>query len=109
VHGRAGGAINRGGFKVLPESVREVLLGHTEVRDAAVVGVADERLGQVPFAVVETTSAVTEDELKQMVRQQLPAHHVPVAIAVVDELPRTPAMKVSIPAVRDLYQRRENR
>ena len=39
LHGRADGAINRGGFKVLPEAVRRVLVSHPAVRDAAVVGV----------------------------------------------------------------------
>jgi acyl-coenzyme A synthetase/AMP-(fatty) acid ligase len=46
LHGRADGAINRGGFKVLPEAVRRVLVSHPAVRDAAVVGVPDARLGE---------------------------------------------------------------
>ena len=50
LHGRADGAINRGGFKILPETVRRVLISHPAVRDACVVGVPDARLGQVPFA-----------------------------------------------------------
>jgi hypothetical protein len=50
LHGRADGAINRGGFKILPEIVRRVLISHPAVRDACVVGVPDKRLGQVPFA-----------------------------------------------------------
>ena len=53
LHGRADGAINRGGFKILPETVRRVLVSHPAVRDACVVGVPDARLGQVPFAAVE--------------------------------------------------------
>jgi acyl-CoA synthetase (AMP-forming)/AMP-acid ligase II len=38
LHGRADGAINRGGFKILPETVRRVLISHPAVRDACVVG-----------------------------------------------------------------------
>ncbi|WP_280420308.1 AMP-binding enzyme [Nocardia carnea] len=53
VYGRADGAINRGGSKILPGSVRAVLLRHPAVRDACVVGVRGRRLGQVPFAAVE--------------------------------------------------------
>ena len=56
LHGRADGAINRGGFKVLPETVRRVLVGHPAVHDACVVGVPDARLGQVPFAAVEVAA-----------------------------------------------------
>jgi long-chain acyl-CoA synthetase len=105
VHGRADGAINRGGFKVLPERVRDALLTHPAVHDACVVGVPDPRLGQVPFAAVELKPrhAATEGELKDVVREALAAPSVPVAVAIVDELPRNAAMKVRIDAVRALY------
>ena len=105
LHGRADGAINRGGFKILPETVRAVLVSHPAVRDACVVGVSDSRLGEVPFAVVEAMpgTAPAGGELTDLVREFLPKHNVPVAIAVVEELPRTPSMKVSLGAVRELY------
>jgi acyl-CoA synthetase (AMP-forming)/AMP-acid ligase II len=112
LHGRADGAINRGGFKILPETVRRVLVSHPAVRDACVVGVPDARLGQVPFAAIEATPGLpvpSDDELKDLVRQSLPVYNVPVAFAVVDELPRNPALKVSLPAVASLYDARANR
>ena len=109
LHGRADGAINRGGFKILPETVRRVLISHPAVRDACVVGVPDTRLGQVPFAAIEVAQGEpvpSEDELKDLVREQLPVYNVPVAFAVVDDLPRNPALKVSLPAVAALYDAR---
>jgi acyl-CoA synthetase (AMP-forming)/AMP-acid ligase II len=109
LHGRADGAINRGGFKVMPENVRRVLISHPAVRDACVVGVPDKRLGQVPFAAIEAvpgTPAPSVDELKALVRQALPAYNVPVDFLVVDDLPRNPALKVSLPAVAALYDAR---
>jgi long-chain acyl-CoA synthetase len=109
LHGRADGAINRGGFKILPETVRRVLISHPAVRDACVVGVPDQRLGQVPFAAIEVNRGVpvpSDDELKELVRQSLPVYNVPVAFAVVDELPRNPALKVSLPEVAALYEAR---
>jgi long-chain acyl-CoA synthetase len=112
LHGRADGAINRGGFKILPETVRRVLISHASVRDACVVGVPDKRLGQVPFAAIEATPGMpvpSEDELKDLVRQALPVYNVPVAFAVVDDLPRNPALKVSLPAVAALYDARANK
>lgn len=112
LHGRADGAINRGGFKILPETVRRVLISHPAVRDACVVGVPEARLGEVPFAAIEATPGMTvpsDDELKDLVRQSLPVYNVPVAFAVVDELPRNPALKVSLPDVAALYERRANR
>jgi len=112
LHGRADGAINRGGFKVLPETVRRVLISHPAVRDACVVGVPDKRLGQVPFAAIEAVPGMpvpSAEELKGLVRQALPVYNVPVDFAVVDELPRNPALKVSLPAVAALYAARPNR
>ena len=106
LHGRADGAINRGGFKIIPETIRGVLISHSEVRDAGVVGVPDARLGQVPFAAVETVegATVSEADLLAAVRAALPAHHVPVSVVFVDELPRTPSLKVSMPGVTGLYR-----
>jgi long-chain acyl-CoA synthetase len=112
LHGRADGAINRGGFKILPETVRRVLISHPAVRDACVVGVPDKRLGQVPFAAIEATPGLpvpSDDELKDLVRKSLPVYNVPVAFAVVDELPRNPALKVSLPDVAALYDARAKR
>jgi long-chain acyl-CoA synthetase len=106
LHGRADGAINRGGFKISPETVRRVLISHPAVRDACVVGVPDPRLGEVPFAAVEVVAglpAPSDDELGDLVRRSLPVYNVPVAFAFVDELPRNPALKVSLPAVAALY------
>jgi acyl-CoA synthetase (AMP-forming)/AMP-acid ligase II len=77
-----------------------------------VVGVPDARLGQVPFAAIETVPGEpvpTADELTDLVRQALPVYNVPVAFTVVDELPRNPALKVSIPAVAALYDARSSR
>jgi len=111
LHGRADGAINRGGFKIMPETVRRVLISHPAVRDACVVGVPDTRLGEVPFAAIELTpgtQAPSDDELAELVRRELPVYNVPVAFTVVDDLPRNPAMKVSLPAVAALYAPRVN-
>lgn len=109
LHGRADGAINRGGFKILPENVRRVLISHPTVRDACVVGVRDARLGEVPVAAIEVSPGLpvpSDDELADLVRQSLPVYNVPVAFAVVDELPRNPALKVSLPAVAALFEPR---
>jgi acyl-CoA synthetase (AMP-forming)/AMP-acid ligase II len=70
------------------------------------VGVPDARLGLVPFAAIEVAAGEpvpSDDELKDLIRQRLPVYNVPVALVVVDALPRNPALKVSIPAVAALY------
>ncbi len=107
IRGRADNAIIRGGFKVHPDEVVEVLQQHPAVREASVVGIADRRLGQAPVAAVILKSgaeAPTEADLAAWVRSQLMAYCVPVAFRFVDELPRTPSLKVSAPAVRELFE-----
>lgn len=97
IHGRADDAIVRGGFKVLPDDVVKVLRQHPAVRDAAVVGVPDERLGAVPVAVIEAQQGIAAPaagELERFARDHLTAYQVPVAFVRVEELPRSASMKV---------------
>jgi acyl-CoA synthetase (AMP-forming)/AMP-acid ligase II len=102
--GRADETILRGGFKVQPDVLRCTLERHPEVRGAAVFGVDDARLGQVPVAVVELRdcSSATGDDVLSFVRPSLAPYEVPVRVVVVDELPRTASGKVDLPAARTL-------
>jgi acyl-coenzyme A synthetase/AMP-(fatty) acid ligase len=109
IRGRADNAINRGGFKVHPDEVVAVLEQHPAVREASVVGLQDRRLGEVPVAAVILRSGAqrpSDAELAEWVRGKLMAYCVPVAFKVVDDLPRTPSMKVSTPSVRELFAER---
>jgi len=106
IFGRLDGAINRGGFKVLPEIVVEALRRHPAVSDAAVIGLPDARLGEIPVALVELkdeTAKVTAEELRDFVRAYLPAPSVPAQVKIVGELPRNTMLKVDIVAVRKLW------
>lgn len=101
IHGRVDDAINRGGFKVLPDDVVAVLRQFPGVGDAAVVGVPDERLGQVPLAVIEAQGERPDVEaLKAFARERLAAYQVPVEFRFVNALPRTTTMKVSRPELK---------
>jgi acyl-CoA synthetase (AMP-forming)/AMP-acid ligase II len=109
LYGRADSAINRGGFKVIPEEVADLLKTHPAVADAAVIGLPDARLGEVPVAAVELNDAaagVTADALKAFVRGKLLAYQVPVSIEILSALPRNASMKISIPEVRALLEAR---
>jgi acyl-coenzyme A synthetase/AMP-(fatty) acid ligase len=107
--GRLDDVIIRGGFKIQAEDVRIALESHPAVREAAVVGIPDDRLGEVPVAVVVLTDVaaredtVVEQALREHLRARLTAYQVPVEIRVVRELPRTAALKVPKPAVRALF------
>jgi acyl-CoA synthetase (AMP-forming)/AMP-acid ligase II len=103
--GRADQAIIRGGFKVRPEDVRAALERDARVRGAAVVSRADARLGAVPVAAVELrpgAPAVSADELLADAASVLARYELPAELRVVDALPRTPAGKVDLAAVREL-------
>ena len=105
--GRADGAIMRGGFKVLPEAVERALLLNPAISAAAVIGVADQRLGQVPGAAVQFKPGVvplTATELAAHLREHVPATHIPVIWRIVEELPRTPSLKVDRPTLRSLFK-----
>ena len=100
--GRADQAIIRGGFKVLPDTVREALERDPRVRGAAVIGRADERLGAVPVAVVELRPGAdaTPDEILAEAAMVLSRYELPVELRIVDALPRTPSGKVALAEVQ---------
>lgn len=94
--GRASEVINRGGLKVLPQEVEEQLCALPEVAEACVAGVPDARLGQVPVAWVRLAAGarIEPPELLARLRTTLAGYKVPVALEVVDELPRNEIGKV---------------
>jgi long-chain acyl-CoA synthetase len=92
IEGRVGDLINRGGNKVFPGQVEEVLLLSPGVTEAAVVGLPDARLGEVPVAFV--VGAASADELEALCRHHLIAYKVPVAFHRLDALPRSEVGKV---------------
>jgi acyl-CoA synthetase (AMP-forming)/AMP-acid ligase II len=107
VVGRADGAINRGGFKLLPSELEKVLEQHPSVAEAAVVGIADRRLGEVPVAAVvlrEGAPVIDEAELERFGAEHLTGYQRPTRYRIVSALPRTPSMKVSQPEVRRLFE-----
>jgi acyl-CoA synthetase (AMP-forming)/AMP-acid ligase II len=96
IEGRVSEMINRGGLKVHPAEVEEVLRTSPEITDAAVVGVPDDRLGEVPVAFVVAAAGVapTSDGLSDYCRAHLAPYKVPVRFEVVDALPRNEVGKV---------------
>lgn len=93
--GRVSDMINRGGLKVFPGTVEDVLLAAEGVREAAVVGIPDERLGEVPWAFVACHAhGLSEDDLITWCRERLTPYRVPVRVVFVEELPRNDVGKV---------------
>jgi acyl-CoA synthetase (AMP-forming)/AMP-acid ligase II len=103
LHGRSDDAINRGGFKILPEEVAAVLRRYPGVHDAAVLGKPDARLGQVPVAAIEMSPGIASPAvslIEAFAREHLTAYMIPKEIHFVGALPRTASMKVSRPELK---------
>ncbi len=95
VSGRQSEVILRGGANVSPTEVEKVLLGHPDVVDAVVYGIADERLGErVAAAIVTGTSRPDPDELRAHLARHLARYKIPDEIHVLDRLPRNSMGKV---------------
>jgi long-chain acyl-CoA synthetase len=107
IHGRADSAINRGGFKVLPELVANVFRQHPGVQDAVIVALPDKKLGHVPGLAIEVrpgSARVTEEQLRTYARDNLVAYQIPARYLILDELPRSAAMKVRLVEVQGLFE-----
>jgi long-chain acyl-CoA synthetase len=85
-----------GGENVYPIEVEDVLARHPDVLEVAVVGVSDERWGEVVTAVVVARSAAapTLESLLTFCRPLLAAYKLPRRLVLLDELPKTPTGKV---------------
>jgi len=106
--GRGSSCINTGGEKVYPEEVESALRRHPAVADAAVVGIPDERWGEMVVAVVEPAPGAATDtadalaaELGVFCREHLAGYKRPKRYVVVDALPRTVAGKPDSVRVRE--------
>jgi acyl-CoA synthetase (AMP-forming)/AMP-acid ligase II len=92
IDGRVGDVINRGGNKVFPDAVEEVLRLDPGVSDVAVVGVPDDRLGEVPVAFI--VGRCDGAALHELCRAHLVPYRIPVEFVPIDELPRSEIGKV---------------
>lgn len=96
IEGREDDTIIRGAENIAPAEIEEVLLGHPDVVDAAVVGIPDEEWGQRVEAVIvpRPGAAVDGDSLRDFVRQALRGSKTPDAIVCWPDLPRTATGKL---------------
>lgn len=109
ITGRADDAIIRGGFKIMAGKVADALRPYDGVFDVIVLGAADERLGEVPVALIEPYpgQAPDPDAIRLWSREKLTSYEVPARVHVVDKLPRTVSDKISKPEARKLLAQLE--
>jgi long-chain acyl-CoA synthetase len=88
--------IIRGGYNVYPREIEEVLYEHPAVREAAVVGVPHESLGEEVAAVVALKDGADAgaEELRDFAKQRVAAYKYPRRVHIVDDLPKGPTGKI---------------
>jgi fatty-acyl-CoA synthase len=96
VDGRDDEMIVSGGENVFPAEVEELLGAHESIREAAAIGVDDEKFGQrlKAFVVLTDGANLSEDDVKGYVKENLANYKVPREVVFLDELPRNPTGKV---------------
>jgi acyl-CoA synthetase (AMP-forming)/AMP-acid ligase II len=95
-----------GGENIYPIEIEEVLHTHPDVHDVAVIGMPDERLGEVPAAVIQLKSGVSGDQksLLKFCEVNLPRYKRPRFIFF-DSVPRNPTGKIEKTKLRDKYSK----
>ena len=103
--GRQKEVIKHGGYSVYAQEVQQALEAHPSVLEAAVLGLTDTRVGEIPVAVVRLTDEtdLAQLDLETWLGVRLADYKVPKRFVVVDELPRTGTDKVQKQMLRDLF------
>jgi acyl-CoA synthetase (AMP-forming)/AMP-acid ligase II len=96
ITGRLKDMIIRGGENIFPKEIEDVLVTHPAVADAAVIGVPDDRWGELPVAFLRPAGddPPSDEDLAEHVRAHLASHKVPREWCFVDAFPINAAGKV---------------
>ena len=100
-----------GGENVYPAEVENALMAHPAIADVAVIGVPDEKWGEVPMALVvrKPDTQVTEHEILAFARERLAGFKTPKSVSWIDVLPRNPSGKILKKDLREPYLRGHTR
>jgi HIP---CoA ligase len=92
-----------GGFNAYPAEIEQTITRHEKVSEAAVIGVPDERLGEVgqAYVIARPDVTLTEEEIIAFCRERLANFKVPASVRIVDSLPRNASGKVLKFALRE--------
>jgi acyl-CoA synthetase (AMP-forming)/AMP-acid ligase II len=90
-----------GGFNAYPAEIENALLRHVAVQQAAVIGIPDQRLGEVGMAFVVVSGEVSGDDIIRWSRKEMANYKVPRVVEIVDALPLNATGKVLKDVLRD--------
>jgi acyl-CoA synthetase (AMP-forming)/AMP-acid ligase II len=101
--GRVKEMIKTGGLTVIPTEVEGILMEHPSIREAAVIGVPDERWGEAVHAAVTLApgASLVESDLKAFCQARLAGYKRPKAFHILSDLPRTGIGKIARRLVRE--------
>ncbi|MDO7523435.1 class I adenylate-forming enzyme family protein [Acinetobacter baumannii] len=104
--GRLKEMIIRGGENIYPKEIEDTLLELPEVLEAAVIGAADEKWGEVVLAFVsfKPDSECSIDLINQYCKQHLTRYKQPEKVIILSTLPKNAVGKIDKPKLRELYQ-----
>ncbi|HWE33128.1 MAG TPA: acyl-CoA synthetase [Solirubrobacteraceae bacterium] len=105
IDGRDDDMIVSGGENLFPGEVEELLITHPVVVEASVIGVDDEEFHKrlAAYVVVKPGETLSEDEVREFVKQNLARFKVPRDVLFLEELPRNPSGKVLKRQLREMY------
>ncbi|MER5195585.1 acyl-CoA synthetase [Streptomyces sp. NPDC002755] len=94
-----------GGENIYPAEIEDLLLAHPDIVECAVIGVSDDKWGEVPRAVVVPREGVSldPDEVLASLSGRLAKYKIPKSVVVADELPRTASGKLLKSRVRSRF------
>ncbi|MGJ9457811.1 class I adenylate-forming enzyme family protein [Oceanobacillus sp. CF4.6] len=99
-----------GGYNIYPKELEDVLYQHSAVLEASVIGIPDERLGEIPKAYIVTKdgNSVTDDEIKHFAQERLASYKRIWEVEFIDELPKTVTGKLMKRKLLDRGKQKEN-
>ncbi|WP_211693224.1 class I adenylate-forming enzyme family protein [Natronomonas halophila] len=108
IKGRKKNTIITGGFNVYPAEVEDTICSHPDVRDAVVVGIPDERKGEVVATLVTPKEGkiLDEDEITSYVLDELAPYKHPRIVEIREEAPRTGSGKIKRSVVESQFRER---
>jgi acyl-CoA synthetase (AMP-forming)/AMP-acid ligase II len=98
-----------GGFNAYPAEIENALLRHPAVQQAAVIGIPDQRLGEVGMAFVVLSGDTSGDDIIEWSRNEMANYKVPRVVELVDALPLNATGKVLKDVLRDQAASRSGR
>lgn len=96
--------IKTGGYKVSALEIENVLGGHPDIEECAVVGVADPEWGEAVCAAVVARRELGRDELRDWARERLAPYKLPTRVRCLAQLPKNAMGKVTKPQIRALFE-----